>query len=397
MKSFLKNIVLAALIMVWPAIIFADPIPGVPNPGEKILIIYLQSNETAPYSTYSSQMKDAWVTALSALVPAPTIQLLEIPSGDTNGIYDNLQATYNTKTLDNWCEVFDLRFLDTYQNKACAGLQDDVLTYVGLPGTTDWDIFTAFLNRGGHLYLQGEHHDYYCRNQNLVMFINSVAKVPMSETRPNVSAAAAITIFNNTPDNFSTDPAAITGTFSTFWCGGISLANMGSGHALVQGDLGAYTDAPYGAMGGMSAIFMGWLPADLKTNGRLVVGWETNGYTSPAYQNATSNQLLINIYDWLASCYKYSITKTFATSELCVGAASSFNLCYDNTGIAVPSVDIWDTIPTCLNVTGFSSPPAENTLLSSGRYVRWHFAPLAPTATTCITVNFTILQAPPCP
>ena len=402
---------LLLFFLTMPVTSFADAIPGVPNPAAKILIIYLQSSTTLPYATYSSDMKDAWVTALSALSPAPTIDFLVIPSGDANGIYDNLNTQYPASAgkLSNWCEVFDLRFLPSRNNVFCApggqgtngDLWDDTLTYVGPAGQTDWDIFTAFLSGGGHLYLQGEHHDYYCRNLNLIMFINSVATIPMSQTRPNVIAGVTINTFNTTPDNFNTDPTTITGSLNGFWCGGIGLGKMGSGHALVHADLGGYTDPTYGATGGMSAIFMGWLPADLKTNGRMVVGWETNAYTSAGYQNATSVQVLQNIYDWLASCYDYAIVKTFTDPNLCTSSApSSFTLCYTNTGIAVPSVTIYDTVPSCLTYINSSVPPTTQTTITSGtkgQYLTWVFTPMPAGANTCITVNFSVAQQPPCP
>jgi len=395
---------ISIILILYPYYFYADNDPTLtpPNPGEKVLLIYV-GNGANPCSTYSTQMKDAVKNALLSITPAPQIDELVIPCGNRNGFYDELVSQYGVTNLRNWCEVWDLRFLDLRNNLAFDGtIWEDVLTYIGPAGQTDWDLFIDFLNNGGHLYLQGEHHDYYCRNTNLMMFINYVANSPIGQSRANVrNGAWTVNQFSSTPENFSTDFTTLSGNMNANYCGGISLTQIGSGRPLVTTDLGASSDPA--APGGMSAVVMGYLPADLKTNGRMVVGWETNMYTEPTLKNTVSDNMLKNIYDLLSKCYNYSVTKSFNPGTLCVGNAGQMQICYQNSGAGVTSVDIWDTIPSCLNVTNISftggtpSSSGGPINVSGGKLYWWRFTPFNSGANGCIVINFTATQLPPCP
>lgn len=366
-----------------------------PNPGERVLIMYV-GNGAAPCSTYSTQMMQAWTTALGSIAPPPVVDLLQIPCGDRDGFYDQLNASYGVTNLSGWCEVYDLRFLDLRNNLTFDGvIWEDTLTYVG--ANNDAQLFTDFLNQGGHLYLQGEHHDYYARDTNMIGFINTVASTPMSQTRANVfSGDQVINTYNNTPENFSTDFNTLSGNINGRFVGSITKTRLGSGRALVEiNDTGGYVDPAYGVAGGQSAVWIGWLPSDLNTNGRMVVGFETNGYTEAVLQTTASTNTLKNIYDFLSACWNYTITKTFIPTTLCVGDTGRFTLCYNNTGNSVPSVTIWDTVPSQLTVSTVS-PAATGgpQAVAGGNLYWWTLAPLAAGASGCITVNFTVNSMP---
>ncbi len=66
------------------------------------------------------------------------------------------------------------------------------------------------------------------------------------------------------------------------------------------------------------------------------------------------DNMIKNIYDWLSKCYNYTVTKTFNPTQVCIGNSGQFQICYQNSGAGLTSVDIWDTIPSCLSVTGIS-------------------------------------------
>jgi len=389
MRKKALRILFSAIFVLHLGIAFGDAIPGVPNPAERVLIIY--TNCTG----YNEQLMQAYRDALLAITPAPTVDLLLITCGNRNGFYDELVAQYGRTDLNLWCEVYDLRFRDDRNNLAFDGtIWEDVLTYIGPAGQTDWDLFENFLNQGGHLYLQGEHHDYYCRNVNLIMFINSVAATAIGQSRANVrNGAWTINQYSATPENFNSDFNTLSGNIFSNYPGGISLPQLGSARALITTDLGASGDPA--APGGMSAVVMGYLPADLRTNGRLVVGWETNAFTEGTLKNALSDAIIQNIYDFLSGCYDYTVEKTFIPDTLCVGESGTFTICYENTGMAVPSVSIWDTIPSYLTVNSFSAPPTGGPqAVSGGNLYWWTFSPLASGANACITVNFTVNSMP---
>lgn len=386
----LKIIFLILLLTLDFNFVFSDPTPGVPNPAERILLIYTNCTQ------YNVDLKNAYRNALLSLSPAPTIDELLINCGNRNGFYDELVSTYGVTNLRNWCEVFDLRFRDDRNNQAFDGtIWEDVLTYVGPAGQTDWDLFTDFLNSGGHLYLQGEHHDFYCRNTNLIMFINSIANQPIGQSRANVrNGAWSVSQFNSSPENFNTDCTTLSGSLNANYCGGISLTMLGSARPLIETDLGPSSD-PGNAPGGQSAVVMGYLPADLRTNGRVVVGWETNAFAEAALKNTTSDNVIKNIYDFLSSCYSYDVTKSFNPTYLCVGQSGQFTICYNNTGASVPSVDIWDTIPSVFTVNSINPAPTGGPqAVPGGNLYWWHFAPLPAGANSCITVNFTVNSLP---
>ena len=370
-----------ALILASSPTLHPDPTPGAPATGESVLLIYTD------VTAYNVDLKDAFRTALLNIVPPATITELVINSGDGlgAGFYDELVAQTGQTNLSSWCQVYDLRFRDDQNNVGWTGQdQEDVITYIGT--NTDYDLYTDYLNNGGKLFLQGEHTDYYIRNTNLMMFINSVAVSPITATFPSINSGAySINEYMSSPENFSTDfnDLSALGSISGNYVGWIPTAEQGSGRPLTEVNSGA------------GAMALGYLPSDLIVSmGRLVVSFETNGFAETGLQNAASEAWIQNIYDFLSGCYRYNITKTFTPDNGCVGDTGVFTLCYSNTGGSdLTNITIYDTVPTCLTVTG-STPAADG---NSGNIYWWNIGTIPMAGSGCITVDFDITAFPPCP
>jgi uncharacterized repeat protein (TIGR01451 family) len=354
-------------------------------PAENILVIYY-ADTTGPCgtSTYPQQLMQGVTTALGPV--ASSITLLQIHSGNT-GIYSSLAgANLAAKQayLNSFCQVYDLRFLDTCNNTTTGiNTNPDVLTYTG--PNSDAVLFGGFLSVGGSLFLQAEHHDYYNRNTNLLQFVNDVATSPINQQYPSVHTGAGYIIpntaftttyaFNNTYHNLAGAGVTLTGNFA----GGISAGNFGSGQSL--------TNITFDA--GSGAMALAWQGSNLRGAygaGKLIVSFETNAFGEGAIDHTYSNQWLQNAYAIQSGCLRYTVDKTFAASTLCVGQTSTFQLCAHNTGTrAIANYSISDTLPTCLTYVG--SSPAQTG--SAGNHHWWTIANLAAGATSCISVTFT--------
>lgn len=378
----MKRVALALLLAGLPALGLADLIPGPPAP-ENVLLIY--TNVTG----YNVQLKDAFKTALIAAGATVTELLITAGDGGSPGFYNELVAQTGQTSLMSWCQVYDLRFRDDKNNLGFTGqAQEDVITYLG--PNNDTLLFTNYLNAGGSLFLQGEHHDYYIRDTNLFLFINSVATIPTTQPTNFADVYTGSTTgggFPAAPENFNTDFNNISaGILNMNFPGGINTANRGSGVPIGANVTGAY----WGAMN----TALAWLPGSLKTNGRLVVSFETNAYTEPALKNATSDAWIQNVYDLLSGCYRYTVTKAFTPANVCVGDTGSFSICYQNTGNrALSNIVISDTLPGCISYNS-SSPAASG---SSGNLRWWNIGSVASGASACVTVNYTAVSMPPCP
>lgn len=263
----------------------------------------------------------------------------------------------------------------------------DVITYTG--ANSDWELFENYLNAGGSLFLQGEHHDYYIRNTNLLMFVNHVASAPITSKYPGcIFNNYTINDYQSAPENFSTDfnDLASIGSITGNFTGYIPLNQRGSGQPLVNVQDGGVT----------GAMALAYLPGNLVTSmGRMVVSFETNGFTESGLQNAASEAFIQNVYDLLSGCYRYEITKEFSPNQLCIGETGSFDLCYQNNGTRdLENIYIWDTIPTCFQFLNSTPGPTGN----NGNLYWWYIGTVpAGSGKICITVNYRAVSLPPCP
>ena len=128
----------------------------------------------------------------------------------------------------------------------------------------------------------------------------------------------------------------------------------------------------------------------------MFVNFDTNAFDpGDAYYTAGEEGAYIqNIYDFLADCYKYSVTKTINPGEMCVGDTAVYQICYENLGDQVISnVSLWDSIPTCFTITGTSTAPDGQ----SGNLLWWDIATVPIGANVCIDITVRADFVPPCP
>jgi uncharacterized repeat protein (TIGR01451 family) len=353
----------------------AQALIPVPNPGESVLVIY------DDVTTYDVSLATAFINALTALSPAPTITSVILHSGSI-GIYNSLVAQTGKTDLSSWCQVYDLRFREDKNNIAYTGPnQEDVITFSG--ANNDTLLYTNYLNQNGHLFLQGEHHDFYIRDLNLFALINSVATVGISSSQVyadyNPMNTGAI---GSWPAIASTINALGAGIINAGFPGGLEPGYAGSGQPV-----GAYFPCTIYCGGGAQAnTAYYWDSSSLKTTGgRMVVNFETNAFVSPG-SGSVAVQWMQNMYGLLSGCYRYSLTKAFNPSNLCVGDSGAFTLCYTNSGsTTLTNVPLWDTLPVCLTYNSDSLGASVN-----GQLLNWTIPSVASGASACVTVNFTV-------
>jgi uncharacterized repeat protein (TIGR01451 family) len=92
------------------------------------------------------------------------------------------------------------------------------------------------------------------------------------------------------------------------------------------------------------------------------------------------------MYGLLSGCYRYSLTKAFTPSTVCVGDSGAFTLCYTNSGsTTLNNVPLWDTLPVCLTYNSDSLGAGV-----SGQLLTWTIPSIASGASACVTVNYTV-------
>jgi uncharacterized repeat protein (TIGR01451 family) len=378
-RGVLSLIFLFISVIFFPKQIFCDPVAGVPA-GERVLVIYLNRS-------YPTGVKNSIVSALTAA--GATVDQLAITEGDNDGFYDDLVAA--GYSLDDYCEVWDIRFNDAHQGIAYMNtgvMYDDSITS-GCP-TCDAELLRSFMLSGGHVYLQGEHQNFYGRNEPVLQFIADVAG---AVSYPGlITAAKTWTSFSSTPENFNTDFNTLV-KIDSYYVGTIinTPAGIGNGHPMT-------VDTTYNTFGGV-ALDLAFSPSDLLIGaGKLFVSFDTNMFDpGDVYWTASGDEeygYVQNIYDFLSGCYKYTLTKTLSNADICTGETTVYTLCYDNIGDkALNSVSLWDTIPTCLSIISTSVAPTGQ----SGNLLWWNFASVAPGESLCIDITVRAETVPPCP
>lgn len=336
-----------------------------PTPGDAVLIIYVNN-------AYGTTMIANVQTALNAIPVAqrPTVTTLAIPLGDMNGIYDNLTGA--GLSLANFCQVWDMRFMDT-NNLCCSGtIREDSITQTG--ANNDALLFQSFLANGGHLYIQGDNEGFYARNEGVTQFLGTATGATVGYPAVVVGTKSWTSIDNTAPDNFASNYGALA-SVGTDYAGQVPLAQVGGGKVLIK-------DASYA----LEVLY----DAPLLTagNGKLMVNYDTNTF----YNNLTGMTALVqNNYVTMSTCYNFTVTKAVAPAQVCAGDPAVFTVCYQNTGTrAVPSAVVWDTLPACTTFTSSTPAPTGN----SGQLYWWSLGTVNPGPQICVTINVVTSTCP---
>jgi hypothetical protein len=353
-----------------------------PTPGDQVLIIYNSGD------SYDTTLKNDIETALAAMASPPTVTELAVPStasGATAGIQSYIAQPDKLGYLMQFCQVWDLRFNASHNSSAYSGtIQDDSITS-GCPNC-DAELFQQFLQQGGHLYLQGDHAEYYARNETLLSFLGTATGSAI--TYPGITPAVVYwTIFDNSaPDLFASNYGGTLTSMGSYYPGFIPAGGFGSGKALTKDGSG-------------NALTILWDAPQLTAgNGKLVVMFDTNGLANDSGNITGTSQWQLyaqHLYTTLSTCYNFQATKTVDNpGPVCIGTTIHFVLCSQNTGTrALPVQSLWDTIPTCFSFV--SSNPAPST--SAGNYYTWAAPSLSAGQSFCATVTVTVANGGPCP
>lgn len=355
-----------------------------PTPGDSILLIY---NSGDVYDTsIKDNIKAALLTVGAPWGGTPSITELAVPAASSNGIADDIAGADKIGYLMGFCQVWDLRFISSHNSASYSGtIQGDSITS-GCP-TCDQELFLEFLRRGGHLFMQGDHAEYFARNESLVSFIQTATGSTLSYPSITVSPVYWTTHDNTAPDLFSTnyDGVAI-GQIGSYYPGYIPSGGWAGGKALTRD-------------GSNNALTLLWDSAQLSSgNGKMVAMFDTNTFSNDIINIPGTNNwqaYVRHLYTTLSTCYNFTATKSVTNAgPLCIGEPTAFILCTQNTGTrALPVQSLWDTVPTCFAFS--SSNPAPST--SAGNYYTWAVPALTNGQTFCVTVNVTVANGGPCP
>lgn len=355
-----------------------------PTPGDNVLLIFNSGDAYA--MTLKDNIKAALLSVTGPWGGTPTITELAVPATSNNGIADDIPQPDKIGYLLGFCQVWDLRFLAGHNSASYSGtIQGDSITS-GCP-TCDQELFLEFLRQGGHLYLQGDHAEYYARNETLVSFIQSATGSPLSYPGITTATVYWTTHDNTAPDNFNTnyDGAAI-GQLGTYYPGYIPSGGWAGGKALTKD-------------GSNNALALLWDSAQLSAgNGKLIAMFDSNPFSGDTTNISGTNNwqaYVRHLYTALSTCYNFSATKTVTDAgPLCIGQTTAFVLCTHNTGTrALPAQSIWDSIPTCFSYASSNPAPSGNT----GRFYTWAVPSLNGGENFCVTVNVTVANGGPCP
>jgi len=369
MKKFLKLKIFVMEFLIFISPLIGDTIPGVPVPGETILLIYCVG-DGGNNQDFVNNIK----AALNAIpVPPVLIDEVVIPDGDRNGFYDNLGG----KNLKNYCEVWDLRFRGDHINQGSGQVMEDTITGAPfLPGpNSDAALFTDFLLNGGHLYIQGENQGFFGRNESVIQFLSDISGSVIGYPNYYNGTLDVNNYLATAPENLSSDFNILNSSvvLNTDYAGAIPLTQVGKGRPLTTLIVNSIT----------SAMDLAFLPTDLNTgNGKIFINFETNCLLTGRFDLNNEGKYIQNIYDYLATCYKFTITKTVNPGKICLGESATYTICYSNTGKDLPNVSLWDTIPNCLGIISTSQPPTG----INGKLYWWNLGTVPSGTNACINI-----------
>ena len=337
------------------------------SPAPRVLILY---------NTFTNTPRTRIMAELALASPAPVVDFCQVTAA--GGGIDAALTTCGY-SLSNYCQVWDIRFNN---NSGGPGTTDvDTLTTSG--ANNDEQLYTAFLQSGGSLYLLGDNADFHSRNTGLIQILSDLSNNgPL--LYPN-KGGTCCTVFPGDPLNWATTPNVLTNTNATV-PGSIPLVNLGSGRPLATFLFGGSTN---------SANQFGFLPQDLNSNaGRVFVSLDYNMVGS-GWSAALGNPYIDNTYTWLGNCQiRYSLTKTASVSmgsPISLGASFNYFICVSNSGAVPLSYTAWDTIPPCLSFVSANPAPTGG----AGNYRTWTLnVPLA--TQSCITVTVQASSLSPC-
>lgn len=304
-----------------------------PNPGDAVLVIYLNNTYGAGAATFIQQSLNTGPLTAGQYA---TVTTLSVPSG-SSGIAAALSGA--GLSLASFCQVWDLRFEPNPSVQTCNTTQDDVIT------AGDVNLYQSFMGQGGHLVIFGDNAGYCPRDQSILNFTLTAtgSSLGFPSTAPSPKTWTG---FNNSaPDNFGTNVNNLSGLggVDTYYPGQLPLAGgIGNGTSMMDD--------------GTNSVAVMWNSNRLTAgNGKLFEFFDTNVVADAPTANdgvrtANSRAFVQNLYTTISTCFNFDITKSVNPGTVCVGNNATFTLCFTNTGArSIPNPKIYDTLPNCVS------------------------------------------------
>lgn len=328
-RSFHFLFLLLGLALVEPVGAAGTP----PNPGDSVLIIYINNSYGAGAATFVQQSLTS--APLSAAQYA-TVTFLPITPG-TSGIASALSAA--GLSLSSFCQVWDLRFESAPSVQTCNATQDDVIT------TGDTNLYQTFLGQGGHLTVFGDNAGYCPRDESILNFTLTATGSALGFPNTAATPKTWTTINNAGPDNLATNVNNLNslGGVDSYYPGLLPLAGgIGNGTSMLDD--------------GSNSVAVQWNSNRLTAgNGKLFEMFDTNVFAdapsaADGVRTANSKAFAQNLYTDMSTCFNFNLTKSVSPATVCVGSNATFTLCLTNTGSRnIPNPKIYDTLPNCVS------------------------------------------------
>ncbi len=337
---------------------------ALPAPPDQILVITTDDTcDGAP--GYEAAMVTNFQTAMSALgASAPTVTTIQTACNATGQVGINAALTAAGKTLSQFCEVFDLRFLSNPGVQSCTAAGDSSMIT-----TNDTTLYLNYLAQGGHLVIVGDNAGFCNRDASIVSFVAAA-------TGCNLGWNVMDTISNNSYTGPFTFSAPLQGAYNTLTtyggdypgyiaagstCGATSLLTSGSDVFDMLWNSGQLTTGA------------GTLQLNMDTNALYQGNTLTTGYA--AYWQ--------NVYAMNGTCYNFTMTKTVNPPTVCVGQSVTFTVCLKNTGTQnMANPKITDVIPSCMSYV--SSTPGGSAVGNNFSYT--YAGTLSTNQSACVSI-----------
>ncbi|WP_155851830.1 hypothetical protein [Chitinivibrio alkaliphilus] len=308
----------------------------------------------------------------------PVIDVLEIQDADILGFYDELQEQYPEvvneypagEELLAWSQVWDIRLATAEGSNDPIEHPIDHFDGDLRDPTSDYNLFQAYLEAGGSIYLSGSHSRYAgrFRNGELFNFINYMvygSPVLDVENVGNTSGGG------HYPLRIPSDPEDFDRNFNDL----TRILEDGS-DALEFWYVGHYTDSIDRAYPLLNIVSGGptmyaWLAEDMEQTdaGRLALSLDKSWMDG---QLSSGAELLIqNIYTLLSGYRHYDLIKEFETEEIDLHGQDYFTITVDSHEefFDLENIVVTDTMPACLAFISSEPAPDERTTDSDGRDV----------------------------
>ncbi len=364
------------MVMVVFCVVQTNVWAGLPAPPDQILVITTDDScDGAP--GYESNIVTNFQAAMSALgASAPTVTTIQTACNASGQVGINAALTAAGKTLSQFCEVFDFRFISNPGYQTCTAAGDSSqITNAG--ANNDTTLYLNYLAQGGHLIILGDNSGFCNRDASIVSFVAAA-------TGCNLGWNTADVISNN--DMTPAAPVSIQfyaplqGAYNTLTAYGYDYPGF-----IAAGSTCGATGLAVGQGSLAGDVFdMLWNSGQLTTGaGSLELDMDTNALYQGNTLTPNYEAYWQNVYAMNGTCYNFTLTKTVNPPTVCVGQSVTFTVCLKNTGTQnMTNPQITDAIPSCMSYV--SSTPGGSAVGNNFSYT--YAGTLSTNQSACVSI-----------